>query len=120
MMQTTEYSPGPWHVEPLQWDRGASIAICNRQNGVLAVIQPLNDAEDSQSALRDPCDLPNAHLMAAAPELLEALEEALREIEYWHSDMLEPEERAHPGGNGWARVHDRGRAAIAQAKNART
>jgi hypothetical protein len=66
-------APGPWHVEPLQRDRGASIAICNQQKGVLAIIHPLNDAEDAASAQRDPCDYANAYLMASAWELREAI-----------------------------------------------
>lgn len=72
-MPQLERSPGPWHLEPLQWDQGASIAICNKQHGVLAIIQPLNDAENEASARRDACDVGNGHLMAAAPDLLEAL-----------------------------------------------
>jgi hypothetical protein len=66
-------APGPWHVEPLQWDQGASIAICNNQHGVLAIIHLLNDAEDGATAQCDPCDYANAYLMAAAPELRKAI-----------------------------------------------
>ena len=75
---TMRPAPGPWHIEPSQWDHGASIAICNKQQGVLAIIQPLNDAEDAASAQRDPCDYANAHLMAAAPELREAIPPLIR------------------------------------------
>jgi hypothetical protein len=71
---TKQHSPGPWHVEPLQWDRGASIAICNKHQGVLAIIEPLNEADDEATAVRDECDYANASLMAAAPLLLEALD----------------------------------------------
>ena len=48
-------------------------------------------------------------------ELLEALQEAISEVEYQHSEMLTAEERAHPRGSGWARVYDKAKAALAKA-----
>ena len=39
--------------------------------------------------------------------LVEACQEAIREIEYQHSDMLTQDERNHPRGSGWARVYDK-------------
>ena len=62
-----------------QWDHGASIAICNKEHGVLAVIQPLNDANDEATAERTDYDCANGHLMASAPELLEALDYLLQQ-----------------------------------------
>ena len=64
----TAHSPEPWHVEPLVADHGASIAICNRQQGILAVIPPLNedDEPDERTAQRDPCDQANARRIVAA------------------------------------------------------
>ena|ERR1051325_10933156 len=92
-MTRNTHSTGPWHVEPLQWDHGASLAICNKEHGVLAVIPPLNDAEDETSAVREDCDRPNAHLMAAAPDLLSALQDAEQEIVEMLEDLCdEPEE----------------------------
>ena len=44
----------------------------------------------------------------------EALEEAKSEIEYAHADMLTVEERNHPRGSGWARVHDKIVAALSR------
>jgi hypothetical protein len=75
------HTPEPWHTEPLQWDHGASIAICSKQQGVLAIIPPLNDAENAATAQRDPDDIANGELMAAAPLLLEALQYALEFLE---------------------------------------
>lgn len=51
-------------------------------------------------------------------ELLDALQEAREEIQYWHSDMLTEEERSHCRGCGWARVYDKCGAAIARANAA--
>jgi len=39
--------------------------------------------------------------------LVAACQEAMREIEYQHSDMLTQDERNHPRGSGWARVYDK-------------
>lgn len=73
-------------------------------------------ADDDQFRQSRMIDFECERLRKAAAELLEALEEALREIAYWHGDMLSEEERNHPRGSGWARVHDKGRAAIAKVK----
>ena len=32
--------------------------------------------------------------------------ETIKEIEYWHADMLTEKERNHPRSNGWSRVYD--------------
>jgi len=64
-------TPGPWSVEPLQWDHGASIAIV--ANGqIICTIAPQNEADepDMYTAKRGPHDEANASLIAAAPELL--------------------------------------------------
>jgi len=53
-----------------------------------------------------------------ARELYEAAKEAIVEVKYWHADMVLPEERAHPRGSGWVRVHDSLTAALAAAREA--
>ena len=47
--------------------------------------------------------------------MVEAIQETLKEIEYWHGHMLTEHERRNPRGNGWARVYDKCQAAIAKA-----
>src|SRR5262245_3648148 len=71
----TAHSPEPWHFEPLQADKGGSIAICNRQQGMLAVIPPLNedDEPDEATAKRDPCDEANARRIVAAVNACEGV-----------------------------------------------
>ena len=76
-MTNTVHTPGPWHVEPLQWDHGASIAIV--ANGqIIATISPENEDEepDMFTAKRGPHDEANACVIAAAPDMFAALEEA--------------------------------------------
>ncbi len=58
----------------------------------------------------------SAYLMAAAPDMYEAIKEVLKEIEYCHGDMLTKEERNHPRGSGWARVYYKLTAAIGKAE----
>jgi hypothetical protein len=51
-------------------------------------------------------------LLATIARLEDAARETMEEIEYWHADMLTPDERAHPRGSGWARVYDKLKAAL--------
>ena len=73
-MTNATYTPGPWAVEPLQWDDGASIAIV-AAGQIIATISPENEDEspDMHTAKRGPHDEANALLIAAAPLLLETL-----------------------------------------------
>ncbi len=101
------HTPGPWHTEPLPRDHGASIAICSRQQQVLAIIPPFHDAEDTATAGHDPHDIANGELMAAAPEMLEALE--AQEMAEW-----DPETARRKGY--FDRARELRRAALARAK----
>ena len=64
---TSTHTPGPWHYET--GDDGAVI-----YTGFTIAKIPI-DGSDWQS---------NAHLIAAAPEMLAALEAALEAVEYYH------------------------------------
>jgi hypothetical protein len=105
--QAATHTPGPWHTEPFQWDYGASIAICSKQQGVLAIIPPLNDVEDDATPQHDLHDIANSNVMAAAPDMLEALE--AQEMAEW-----DPEAARRKGY--FDRARELRRAAIAKAK----
>jgi len=60
----TKHTQGPWHV-------AAGTGIYDRHNRLIAAIH---------SPLPQPCEA-NARLIAAAPDLLEALEEAAASLE---------------------------------------
>ena len=82
---TTKHTPGPWRVEYLQWDHGASLAIVvspeqvmkmgKEDSPIIAIIQPLNGDEEPNmhTARRGPHDEANANLLASAPNLLACL-----------------------------------------------
>src|SRR5689334_19211469 len=70
-MSTTKHTPGPWHVEAEEWTDGQGILICCKDAGVALI-----DPDDEEGAT--PEDFANAHLIAAAPEMLEALKAFLR------------------------------------------
>ena len=58
------------------------------------------------------CDEDDAAIENEQVALLkDACQEAIREIEYQHGDMLTQHERNHPRGSGWARVYDKLREA---------
>ncbi len=76
---STKHTPGPWHLEPLQADHGASFAICGPGDyGILATIAPINadDEPDIHTAKREPYDEANACLILASPDLLETCKQS--------------------------------------------
>lgn len=97
----TQHTPGPWSLDlvPLVETLYNHVAIDSEYHGALAqVVWKMDD--DTQSP---ECEA-NAHLIAAAPELLEALLEYKRFYE-----------EAQPAG-GWQGVYELGNAAIAKAR----
>lgn len=73
-------SPGPYTVQPLAGDHGASLAIVDKESNVLAIIPPLNEDEepDESTAKRGPHDEANAKLFADSWETRRVLKELVR------------------------------------------
>lgn len=96
------HTPGPWHL-----DRGMptdDLAICDRKGIALAEVFEYNRGAMKSLPLEA-----NARLIAAAPALLEALEEATAE---YLSEWGEPQ----PGFDPPPAWFTHARAAITQAK----
>jgi hypothetical protein len=77
--QTANYTPGPWVAVPYQPTHGADIAI-DAKGYLIAKIPHDSEIQDSADpdyydVVWHPSDKPNAALIAAAPELLEALKD---------------------------------------------
>ena len=76
----SSHTPGPWEVQPLAYDHGASLAIVVPRNGYIVAIVPFDediqtvDEPNADTVKRHPCERPNAHMLAAAPALFKALE----------------------------------------------
>ncbi len=70
-----QFTPGPWAVEPRQWDHGASLAIVAPHSGYIVAVVPFDediqtvDEPDYETVKRHPDEVPNAHLIAAAPAM---------------------------------------------------
>ena len=96
-----EYTPGPWRYEVLP-------------DGLHAIIMPFAHGNPgwvgAEVFERGDQAAANAHLMAAAPELLEALERALAGIDIV-IDFISP-----AGTTQWEAVHCAACAAIAKAR----
>jgi len=96
-MSETKFTPGPWH-----WvDVGSRICIENKSGDDIASV--LNYAEPE-------IEIADAHLIAAAPELYEALIDMFNGWQYIrqsHGDLY---------GVGWDRAEDKARAALAKAR----
>lgn len=80
-MTDTKFTPGPWRVTD------AAGAGCYR----IRTEPSKNDygIEIAETFLHGSSDEANAHLIAAAPELYAALEEARLQIEYLHEKFSE-------------------------------
>lgn len=101
-MSTTQHTPGPWNVEHPYGEPGVYVASPN--TGLVAKLY----APDAPANIEA-----NAHLIAAAPELLSALREVMR-----FADGKQHTKDAQTGesvGVVWAKA----RAAIFKAEGAK-
>lgn len=101
-MANTTHTPGPWEVTPyrytkhgLQCSRSAIVSVKNGKKSIYITTEITSG----------PCSDADAHLMAAAPELLECLENILSRLELDEYDDDAP-------------AITKARAALAKAKGA--
>ena len=93
-MSDAKHTPGPWvHAT----DIGQIGSIETSDGVVIAQAQPL--VGDTDRAIRDA----NARLIAAAPELLTALEEAIR----WIGRLTDWEGAGDPDIDKWRAAHNK-------------
>jgi hypothetical protein len=76
-MHMNKHTPGPWQVEPNPFE---SAPMVSTENRTIAKVLYWGGSEDGEVNA-------NAHLIAAAPELLEALEDILWSLD--HLDLHE-------------------------------
>ena len=87
--KASDFTHGPWHVEPYQRDEGASLCVVAPNNGWIVCIIPPDEDEG-----RLPPDGPNASLISAAPDLYECVRGF---VEAWGEDVAK--DRLMNGGD---------------------
>ena len=104
----SKHTPGPWVLGESSGGRHFRAVNATDHSELATVVWVMED-DDTEGAPSPECEA-NAHLIAAAPELLEALEYAVIDFDNWaaHEDN-------HPHEHlvVWA---EKARAAIAKAK----
>ena len=107
-MSATKWTPGPWIVDN---DDPKNIAIRPANQGFL--LAAIGDFMETHKGARKA----NARLIAAAPELAEALESFANSAEAYmkyHGEKFYPDIEPKPTGL-WPQIH-KARAALAKAK----
>ncbi len=98
----TQHTPGPWKWDP-EWSADWKYAYEDLTANEVTILQCCHNLEGGLSL-----STPDARLIAAAPDLLEALESALPFVEDAAEDEIYKSHRVH-------RVLNEIRAAIAKA-----
>lgn len=118
MNDSDSFTPGPWSVAPLG-DRKYYGTIVHIGNEAVAVWTPTGEGPsvreiengwkpgDGMDHVEDVTSYANARLIAAAPDLYEALEEV---VAFW--DSITMEDRVND-------IHDKARAALEKARQGR-
>lgn len=108
----SKHTQGPWTVQADQSDHGRSTAICGAGNDDLLIARIPSRAWNPLAPLEYPQDRANAHLVAAAPDLLEALRAVMAcpQAAPWLAKL--------PTHDGSTSVYEQAIAAIRKAEGA--
>lgn len=82
----SEFTPGPWRVQPLPPNCGGCRTIQAGKSGEYRQAQWQHDLCSTHGIHNDSEDAANARLIAAAPDLLNACEQALSALQ-WIQDI---------------------------------
>ena len=80
-MHDTKHTPGPWYADDLE----PNLGIWSEQTGALVARTQVGQHEDCGILITSSEEEANARLIAAAPDMLEALEAAERLIDEHHA-----------------------------------
>lgn len=76
-MSETKFTPGPWRLDVIEQGMRTELIVFHEVDGIgleLATVQPHSSTLDDNGVMRiDPEYVANAHLIAAAPNMHEAL-----------------------------------------------
>ena len=111
MKETRQHTAGPWHVGKPAPDMNTHCAVRDANGWEIAEIPGLKPHDLDLRADA------NARLIAAAPELLEACNEAAKELDTWHNWQLCTNSK-YPKSEGAAKIRDiliKANTAIAKA-----
>ncbi|WP_416425643.1 hypothetical protein RAM80_07770 [Pseudomonas sp. App30] len=98
-MPEIKHTPGPWLIDPV--DNEYIVPASEPDSIGIAIVSTIDPMQEKRRWWFGPESLANAKLIAAAPDLLEALQDLVTEL-----------------GDDWNMLHnylDRARAAIAKA-----
>lgn len=102
-MPNSQHTPGPWEA--------AGQHIITQEGGILAFMPDKTEWNSNAGVLAA-----NAHLIAAAPELLEALKEVARHAANLEDDLKDADAWDDVEQKGADETHTKARAAIAKAE----
>lgn len=103
-MTESKHTPVPWIIEHGDWIEKGHAAISSKDHGSLATVVWIMEDDEIDGKNSPVCEA-NARIIAAAPELLEALQQG-DQIDDLHRKMHRIEKRRNRGSFGIAVADD--------------